>query len=208
MAARYDYLTLELPRGRPAWAAFTGYMRDEAVDAVARAGGELLGLFQPQLGFASNQAVVLLRWPEGASPSTSAILKAPKLVSHSHERLSATVRPQDGDIPPPGGIYVHRWFTIDGDRVADFVDISNRAWSDFEGSYATEIFGLFTAEPSVEDQREHQARMLLLTRYNDHGVWEESRAPSRDAASLFSQRHEWTRATIGRSSLLVPLRKS
>ena len=37
---------------------------------------------------------------------------------------------------------------VDGDRLADFVDLSGQAWSGFEGAYDTEIFGLFTATPT------------------------------------------------------------
>jgi len=48
---------------------------------------------------------------------------------------------------------------------------------------------------------------LLLTYYASHGVWEESRHQTRDPNGLFAQRHALTRSTIGRSSLLVPLRK-
>ena len=98
---------------------------------------------------------------------------------------------------------MHRWFTVDGDSVADFVSLSNRAWANFEGSYRTEIFGLFTAERTTQDVRDETGRLLLLTYYASHGVWEESRDQTRDPNGLFVQRHALTRSTIGRSSLLV-----
>jgi hypothetical protein len=88
--------------------------------------------------------------------------------------------------------------------VADFVDLSGRAWGGFEGAYDTEVFGLFTAEPTPNDHDNGQARLLLLTWYASHGVWEASREQPSDPRSLFAQRHELTRSTIGRSSLLVP----
>ena len=198
----YDYRTLELVRGRAAWAAITAHMRDSARKAIADSGGELLGLFSPQLGFASNEATVLSRWPSAIRDVPDALV-LPEIVASRREALVPTVRPKDSQALRTGGIYVHRWFTIDKDHTADFIDLSNRAWGKFEGSYDTEIFGLFTAEPSEEDRKASAQRLLLLTWYRDHGVWEASREQAQDAKSLFAQRHLLTRSTIGRSSLLV-----
>jgi len=98
---------------------------------------------------------------------------------------------------------VHRWFTVDADQVDDFVSLSNRAWTNFEGSYQTQIFGLFTAERTARDLREGAGRLLLLTYYASYGAWEESREQTSDPNGLFVQRHALTRSTIGRSSVLV-----
>lgn len=203
MAAAYDYLTFTLPRGRPAWVEFSAHVRNQGAKALANAGSELLGLFAPQLGFASNGAVVLVRRRNASATLPREAFAAPSAVSFSHDRLVPTVRPRDDDALKSGGIYVHRWFTIDGDRVADFIDLSNRAWGGFEGSYETEIFGLFHVEPDASDRAAGAARLLLLTWYKDHAVWEASREQAHDTKSLFAQRHQMTRATIGRSSLLV-----
>lgn len=200
MTAQYDYLTFTLARGRKAWADFASHVR--SAPAIAAAGGELLGLFQGQLGFASNEAVVLLRWPD-AGRRAHVLETAPGVVALVAEELTPTVRPSDGKTLKSGGIYVHRWFTVDAERVADFVDLSNRAWANFEGSYDTEIFGLFTARASAQDTRNGEGRLLLLTYYASHGVWETSRDQTRDPAGLFVKRHELTRSTIGRSSLML-----
>ncbi|MBS0470188.1 MAG: hypothetical protein JSR60_03885 [Proteobacteria bacterium] len=201
MPAHYDYLTFTLERG--SFPKFTAHIRDVAAPAVAKAGGELLGLFQGQLGFSSNETVVLLRWPERGRDHLREIDQAPHVVSQHPEMLTPTVRPADEAHPRKGGIIVHRWFTVGADDVADFVALSNRAWEKFEGSYDTEIFGLFTAERTAEDVRQGAGRLLLLTYYASHGVWEASRDQTRDPEGLFVKRHAITRATIGRSSLLV-----
>jgi hypothetical protein len=198
----YEYLTLELVRGRAAWAALATHTREKASKAIAEAGGELFGLFSPQLGFASNEASVLSRWPSGIR-NVSGVFDLPEVAGRTCETLTPTVRPKEGQRLRTGGIYVHRWFTIDKERAADFIDLSNRAWGNFEGSYDTEIFGLFTAEPNEDDRRTFAQRLLLLTWYRDHGVWEASREQARDAKSLFAQRHLLTRSTIGRSSVLI-----
>ena len=163
MPAHYDYLTFNLVRGRQAWADFAAHVR-MVTPKVADGGGEVLGLFQPQLGFASNEAVVLLRWPgSGNADRLRELDQAPGVNTMHPETLTPTVRPADGDLLKRGGIYVHRWFTVDADSVTDFLDLSNRAWSGFEGSYSTQIFGLFTAERTAADLREGAARLLLLT---------------------------------------------
>jgi hypothetical protein len=194
MTASYDYVTLTLEPGRKAWTDVTQHLRGIA-------GTSVLGLFQGQLGFSSNAAVVLLR----AAPRdlVQGLARAPGVVALQAETLMPTVRPADGKMLKSGGIYVHRWFTVDADRVDDFVALSNRAWENFEGSFDTEIFGLFTAAPSADDSRD--GRLLLLTWYASHGVWEASRDQTRDPDGLFVKRHALTRSTVGRSTLSVPL---
>jgi hypothetical protein len=201
VSVAYDYVTFELARGRGAWTAFTDHVRSLG-PKVREGAAEILGLFAPQLGFASNEAVLLVR-RRNTSPLPRNLLEAPSIASFRHDLLMPTVRPSDDRGLKAGGIYVHRWFTVDGERVSDFVDLSNRAWGDFEGSYKTEIFGLFRAEADETDRAQGSARLLLLTWYGNHAVWEASREQARDAKSLFAQRHELTRTTIGRSSLLV-----
>ena len=205
MPAHYDYLTFTLARGREAWADFAAHLRGTTAPAIAAGGGEVLGLFQGQLGFASNEAVVLLRWPNAARDRLREIDGAPGVVAMHPQKLTPTVRPADDKRLKSGGIYVHRWFSVDADGVADFVALSNRAWEAFEGSYDTEIFGLFTAETTEQDLRDGVGRLLLLTYYASHGVWEASRDQTRDPAGLFVKRHALTRSTIGRSALTVPL---
>jgi hypothetical protein len=155
------------------------------------------------LGFASNEAVVLLRSPAPLRDRLRELDAAPGVVTMHPELLTPTVRPPDKAVLKQGGIYVHRWFSVDADSVADFISLSNRAWERFEGSYETEIFGLFTAERTMRDVREGTGRLLLLTYYAGHGVWEQSRDQTRDPGGLFAQRHALTRSTIGRSSILV-----
>ena len=203
MPAHYDYLTFTLERGRPVWSAFVAHMRGVAAPAIAAAHGEILGIFQGQLGFASNEAIVLLRSTAPLRDRLREIDAAPGVVTMHPEFLTPTVRPSDTAVLKQDGIYVHRWFNVDADSVADFIALSNRAWEGFESSYDTEIFGLFTAERTTRDVQEDAGRLLLLTYYASHHVWEQSRDQTRDPDGLFVQRHALTRSTIGRSSILI-----
>jgi len=204
MTAVYAYHTLTLPRGRPAWQTFGLHANGATARSIEASGGEWIGVFSPQLGFASNEAVAVVRWPRGELGPSDALVDAPEVVSAVHDTLHPTVRPRPGQTPRAGGIYVHRWFTIDGGALDEFIQLSNRAWSGFEGAYDTEIFGLFAAEASAADLNQDQRRLLLLTWYASHGVWEASREQTIDPEGLFVRRHALTRSTVGRSSLLVP----
>jgi hypothetical protein len=187
MTDRYNYFVAELERGRPAFDAFAKYMQGDK-DTVA--------VFAPQLGFASIEAAVLMTMHGN-------ITRAPHVVAKSHDTLAPTIRPGADAKLKPGGIYVHRWFTVDHESLAEFIDLSGKAWPSFESEFDTTIFGLFTAERSEHDVLQKQTRLLLLTWYKDHAVWEASRRPTREPEGLFAKRHALTRTTIGRSSLLV-----
>jgi hypothetical protein len=203
MTAAYDYTVLTLPRGRVAWPSLARHILGEAAQVLAARGDALVGLFSPQLGFASNEAAVLVR--RGGDGQEPLVTLAPASLASAGpvERLMPTLRPVEGQSLRQGGIYVHRWFTVDVDRVQDFIDLSGRAWGGFEGEYDSEIFGLFTAAITSADRAAGQARLLLLTWYRDHGVWEASRVQTVDPEGLFQRRHDLTRTTIGRSSLRV-----
>jgi hypothetical protein len=187
MTERYSYFVAELERGRAAFDAFAKHMLDDK---------STVGVFAPQLGFASNEAAVLMT-------SGGTLTRAPHVVSKTHETLVPTIRPTADSALKPGGIYVHRWFTVDHPSLAEFIDLSGKAWPSFESEFDTTIFGLFTAERSEHDIAQNQTRLLLLTYYSDHGVWEASRRPTREPQGLFIRRHQLTRTTIGRSTLLV-----
>ena len=69
--------------------------------------------------------------------------------------------------------------------------------------FDTKIFGLFHANQTQTQTPFGHTRLLLLTRYASHGVWEDSRDPSTEAMVIFAQRQLLTRHTIASSSLLV-----
>lgn len=203
----YDYLFLDLdgPRGPPPTRAFADHVRAAGLES---AGGTPLGLFTSQIGWRAREAALLVGWqPDapGRETAMAALAKAPGVKSAQRHRLQATVRPAASDRLKPGGIYVHRWFVIATPDLAEFLNLSTTGWRDFEARFDTNIFGLFTAEQTAEDKAAGQTRLLLLTRYADHGVWETSRNPATDAMAAFQRRQLITRDTWNDSTLLVPL---
>jgi hypothetical protein len=185
----YDYARLTLARVPTPHQALAAFLSE-------RAG--VVGQFAPQLGWANNEAAVLLR------DSSGEVLEAPGLVLGAKvERLTPTLRPV-GDAPPlPGGIYVHRWFEVEAGAANEFVELSGRGWERFEAHFDTQIFGLFRADASPADAEAGVERLLLLTRYADHGVWEASRDPTSEAMQIFARRAQLTRRSWAASTILV-----
>ena len=119
------------------------------------------------------------------------------------ECLTPTVRPADDALPQPGGIYVHRWFEIEAGAEDEFVQLSSQGWAHFETLFDAKIFGLFRAEPTAADRATDSSRLLLITRYGDHGVWEASRDPTTEAMQIFMRRQQLTRRSWAASTRLV-----
>lgn len=205
MSAAFTYLRLSIGQGRQAQQDLDARLQALAPRLQAD-GGRLVGRFTAQLGWAANETAVLLQGiGQESSKAVRELVDAVVVGAAEVTELTPTARPaQEGPLVlAPGGIYVHRWFTVETPDLERFVDLSARAWPDFEGRFDTQIFGLFRASESPAEAAAARTRLLLLTRYADHGVWEASRDPSTEAMQIFAQRQLLTRHTIASSSLLV-----
>jgi hypothetical protein len=184
----YSYAFLTLARVPTPHQALAAHLR--GVNA------EVVGQFAPQLGWFSTDAAVLLRGVGELAPSGP-------IASGWTERLTPTLRPSNDAVLPPGGIYVHRWFEVDAGAVDEFIELSGQGWQRFEARFDTQIFGLFRTIRSPADIEDGHERLLLITRYGDHGVWEASRDPTSEAMQIFARRQQLTRRTWAASTLLV-----
>ena len=176
--------------------------------SLAAAGGEVVGYFTPQLGWVGRQVALLVRWSpdaKGRDREVVALMRDKTVRTGQRAGLSPTLRPALTDRPKTGGIYVHRWFVVESKSVPEFLTLSSEGWSDFEVRFDTRIFGLFTAERSANDRQSGVTRLLLITRYGSHGVWEASRDPSTAAMAAFAKRQALTRDSWAASTLFVPL---
>ena len=206
----YDYLFLDLddPKaGGPPARAFAEAVRAR-LPGIKAAGGEVLGLFTPQIGWVARQAALLVRWSpdgNGRTGEVSGLMRDKTVRFAQRGRLAPTSRPAPEDRPRPGGIFVHRWFVVETDNVQEFLRLSQEGWRDFETRFEANIFGLFAADRSSIDRRDGVQRLLLITRYKDHGVWEASRDPSTAAMAAFQRRAAITRDTWNASTLLVQI---
>ena len=201
----YDYVQLVAARGAPARRDLIAHLSSAKTHA-AGSGCELLGLFTAQLGWDAVEMALLVRWTgDRRERVLEDVLVAPQILSHTIQRLSPTVRPAGAAVLPAGGIYVHRWFEVAGGDIDEFVHLSQEAWKDFEPRFDAHVFGLFLAGETDVDRRGSSRRILLLTRYADHGVWEASRDPSTEAMRTFGRRALITLNSRGASTLMVPL---
>ncbi len=185
---RYRYEVLTMQRVADLALLTTHFERSGVPHALFSGAGAL--------GFSSNEAVVLSD-PDGPD----LVFGAKGLAARSADKISAVAR--GAGRVKTSGIYVHRWFTIDHGAENDFVALSQGAWPAFERDYDTTIFGLFAADRSARDMEEGATRMLLLTHYASHDVWEQSRNPKQEAFDNFRKRHAITRSTVARSSTVV-----
>jgi hypothetical protein len=202
VTAAYDYLFLTLRRVATPHLALAAQLQ-AAAPSLAAGGGGVVGQFAPQLGWAANEAAVLVRWSGGRRGEGGAITGADAVCASRLDRLAPTIRPADAATPQPGGIYVHRWFEVEAAAVDAFVDLSGQGWETFEALFDARIFGLFRAEATDADREAGVARLLLLTRYGDHGVWEASRDPTTEAMQIFARRQQLTRRSWAASSRLA-----
>jgi hypothetical protein len=203
--ADYDYLFLSLARGQ---AARSRLLEAVAASDLATHGAKPLGLFTPQLGWEASQAALLIRRgsdPVAEAQAVGALSRTPEVFACEPHLLRPTIRPLEGAEPAPGGIYVHRWFEVDADSFDTFVELSGSAWPDFEARFDARIFGLFEDVPPTTGLAEGRRRLLLITRYGDHGVWEASRDPTTEAMQTFSRRAALTLRTQAASTLLTAL---
>ena len=202
----YDYLFFDVAAGEPPYSRANVVAPPLLADALNGTRGEVRGVFIAQLGWSNTQAAALIAWPNGEDGREAALAKLADdgtLAPLKIDKLTPTVRPGMTDTPAPGGVYVHRWFHIRADATQEFITLSTEGWRDFEVRFDANIFGLFSAERSDEDLEAGALRLLLITRYGDHGVWETSRDPTTDAMQAFARRQALTRFTIAASSLLI-----
>jgi len=202
----YDYLFFDVAPGPPPYRRAGPVVPSLLTSALAGAAAEIKGVFVSQLGWANSQAAALIAWPNGEGGREAALQSMtddPNLALLTIDRLTPTARPQAGDAPRPGGIHVHRWFHIRAEALDEFVGLSTQGWRDFEVRFDANIYGLFAAERTQRDIDDGVLRLLLITRYGDHGVWETSRDPTSEAMQSFARRQALTRFSIAASSLLI-----
>lgn len=203
----YEYVFIETVSDRawPVQRQIAEHVQAAVRPAATQAGGQILGLFTPQLGWSTRQAALLVDWGEAANPAAAAALFPADTFRLETHRLTPTLRPRAADRLAPGGIYVHRWFEVEAGAIDEFLALSGQGWTDFEARFDARIFGLFRADLTPADESRGIVRLLLITRYGDHGVWEASRDPTTEGMGHFLRRQQLTRRSIAASTLLANL---
>ncbi len=177
---------------RPGSANLVKLANDDLTQQVLDADHGVFGIFASLFGLASNE-IYLVTF--GKTPASLSFPDNVKLLSI--QSFNPTIRPQIHQAMTRPGVYVFRWFSVASDAVDEIVQLSGDAWPTFEGSFETQIQGLFVeaaAKPS---------EMLLITWYRDLSVWEASRHPPLDARENFLRRHQLTLSATPIATLLA-----
>lgn len=202
MHERYEYRSIRIERA--SWPRVATGVHGSIAEAVCEAGGTIFGLWRGEIGWWTDEGVVMSAWPPGTATVHDALDGIPGVVSSTIERVEATVRPTRPDPPTADGVYAHRWFEISPSDWDEFVELSQGAWPAFESAHdGTQVVGLFR---SLDDD----GRVLLVTRYASLAMWERSRpynpTPAEgtgEARARFMRRAELTKRTIVRVGRLV-----
>jgi hypothetical protein len=190
MSGNYLYLHLRSPDSDRA-------PLERAVDEAARggwrdAGRTVWGAWEGLFGVASNELLVITAEPEDVPAGGVTLPDAVEVLDSLP--LAATLRPNAGTRLVRPGLYVFRSFDVRGPDVDEFIELSVRAWEQFENAaaYSAEPQGLF--RPSTAEA-EAPERLLLVTWYDGLGSWEASRHPAPGARKNFAARRALTLAT-------------
>ena len=117
--------------------------------------------------------------------------------------LQPTVRPTQHECRTKAGICVFRFFDVNNRDVDTITNLSNEAWTYFEGT--TEYQAIPQALFAHADLSKPEGKMLLCTWYDNLTSWERSRTPDPRATENFRQRHELTQGTKPFATRLVQL---
>lgn len=177
---------------RPGSAHLVKLANDDIAKQVLDAGHGVFGIFASLFGLASNE-IYLTTFGEG--PISLSFPDDVKLLST--RLFNPTIRPQNHQPATRPGVYVFRWFSVAPDTVDEIVHLSGEAWPTFEGSFETQIQGLFVEASGQPSE------MLLITWYKDLSVWEASRHPPSDARENFLRRHQLTLSATPIATLLA-----
>jgi hypothetical protein len=182
--------------------ALAGRLAETTIPAVRTTGGEPWMTANGLFGLWTNELILVTAWPQvsGATAIVGSNLPDGASIVQQYEFV-ATVRPANEVPPSRPGVYVHRLFEVNAADVERFVELSEEAWTTFEGAggYQAEPQGLFR-------QREHAAEgglMLLVTWYDRLESWERSRTPAPEAEANFRARAALTRKSMAFATRLV-----
>jgi DNA-binding FadR family transcriptional regulator len=167
-AVEYDYLFLRFRDGLSHVTSFVDYLSSGEVEHLRNAGGEVIGVFAPKIGWSGNQAAMLIRWSVGGAHRAAALArlqKAPNLVSIERRRLSLATPLALNTELPQGGIFGLRWCDVAVDAVESIATTWAAGWPRFEAQFGMRVFGLFRAETAAPDRVQGIAHLLLINWY-------------------------------------------
>lgn len=205
----YEYRFIRVRQNT--WDEVEQAILSQGAEAVAKAGGQIYGVWAGQIGLSANQGIVVTVWADLQSAKRhggEAIAGISAVSTSEALYMEPTTRPSDPAPPQGPGMFAHRIFEVRRDDADRFIELSDYAWPQFEYVFGTRIFALWreTGHDRAMD------RLILLTRYNDHAAWEASRywrpdpnPTATDALERFRERRAITVDTVVYTTRLATL---
>ncbi len=196
----YEYRFIRVRQN--AWNEVEQAILSQGAAAVAKAGGQLYGVWAGQVGLSANQGIVVTVWSDLQAAKRNggaAIAGINAIVASEALYMEPTARPVTPAPPQGPGMFAHRIFDVRRDDAERFVHFSDYAWPQFEHVFGARVYALWreTGHDRAVD------RLILLTRYNDYAAWEASRfwrpepnLNATEALERFKERREITIDTV------------
>lgn len=153
---------------------------------LAREGGTLYGVWRSQIGQPRDTLNVITAWSLpasgiGFSEKLNAIVS---IRSYEMTAMEATLRPAVDTPPTRQGNFAFRWQETPAEHWQEFLDLCIAAWPGFEGSYDSQVVGLW----KLRDGDATTVRSLLMTRRPDLAMWERSKIPQGEAEAAVREK--------------------
>jgi hypothetical protein len=159
------HVLLAAPRGGPALAR-------QLVEANA-GGGDLFGVFTPQIGLSANHVVMISAFPDEAAASVTDLIAGAPCEVERHELWEPDPRPLAGEtFPEKDGAFSHRWFDVAEADWPRFRELSVTAWDNFEAVHDTRVVGFWRSRTPPAPGL---IRVWLMAWYASLAAWEASR---------------------------------
>jgi len=180
------------------WAQVAAALQGAVSTHLADHAGQLYGIFRSQIGRPRDELSVITAWPSGRSlDGEHAFFSSAgdDVVCADSQAMHPTLRPVEFMPPTRQGNFAFRWFETPIEHFAEFSQLCEGAWPDFESSYDSQVLGLWR----LQSQDPTHVKTLLLTRRPDLAMWERSKIPSseteREVRRKLTRRYDLCEAT-------------
>jgi hypothetical protein len=137
------------------------------------AGGQVFGVFTPQIGLSANHVVTISAFPDEAAARVVDLVGAAPCAVERQEFWEPDPRPLPGEtFPETDGVFSHRWFDVAEADWPRFRELSVTAWDNFEAVHETRVIGFWRSRTPPAPGL---IRVWLMAWYANLAAWEGSR---------------------------------
>jgi len=172
------------------WSQVAQVLQENAPALLAKRGGHLHGLFRNQIGRPRDEVSAITAWPDEHNYDAERdwfACAAPDILSVDSRPMVPTLRPTQLASPSRQGNFAFRWFETPEQNYAEFLQLCEAAWPDFESSYDSQVLGLWRFD-NTPAEAAGTIHTLLLTRRPNLAMWERSKIPTGEVEVALRQK--------------------